>query len=208
MSLKKNWVRVYMAGKTDRQTDKSTRWAFTAYENQYDLLKEMPPGVAEWGWNSEICPETGRPHRQGFIRLHQQQRLSWFTTHFKGMHVEIAKNWQGLLKYCQKEDTREIGTQPIHQVNSIPTHFQYAETLAKEYLEIFGEDDIDECQWPSIHTARRTGLNSVQDRLDMLINRDIKSGKRYAAWITTNPQWETMWKSKWKPFILSFKSNA
>ena len=63
--------------KTDRQTDKSSRWGFTAYEDQYHLLEKMPPGIAEWGWQAEICPETNRPHRQGYLRLQSQQRFAW-----------------------------------------------------------------------------------------------------------------------------------
>ncbi|AXH77957.1 MAG: replication associated protein [Cressdnaviricota sp.] len=189
--------------KTDRQTDKSSRWSFTAYEEQYALFNTMPPGIAEWGWNAEICPETNRPHRQGYLRLQSQQRFAWLKKILPGVHIEVAKNWDALVNYCKKEDTRAPGTIPVHQTNSIPTHFQYAETVAQQYVELYGLSDLDDCEWdPPLVT--RTKLISIMDRLDAIVNKDITEGRRYAAWITTNPAWTVMWKSKAKPFLRSF----
>lgn len=190
------------AGKTDRQTDKSSRWGFTAYEHQYHLLETMPPGIAEWGWNAEICPETNRPHRQGYLRLQSQQRFAWVRKILPGVHIEVAKNWDALVNYCKKEDTRAPGTTPVHQTNSIPNHYQYAETLAQRYVELYGTTDIWKTLWD--HDPNVKDVISFKDRLDELVNQDIREGRRYAAWITTNPSWNAMWKSKWKPFIVSF----
>lgn len=193
--------------KTDRQTDKSSRWSFTAYEEQYALFNTMPPGIAEWGWNAEICPETNRPHRQGYLRLQSQQRFAWLKKIFPGVHIEVAKNWDALVNYCKKEDTRAPGTTPVHQTNSIPNHYQYAETVAQRYVELYGLEDLDDCEWdPPLVT--RTKLISIMARLDTIVNTDITEGRRYAAWITTNPAWTVMWKSKCKPFLRSFDQKA
>lgn len=193
--------------KTDRQTDKSSRWSFTAYEEQYALFNTMPPGIAEWGWNAEICPETNRPHRQGYLRLQSQQRFAWLKKILPGVHIEVAKNWDALVNYCKKEDTRAPGTTPVHQTNSIPNHYQYAETVAQRYVELYGLEDLDDCEWdPPLVT--RTKLISIMARLDTIVNTDITEGRRYAAWITTNPAWTVMWKSKCKPFLRSFDQKA
>jgi len=97
--------------KTDRQTDKSSRWSFTAYEDQYGLVDDMSKSatIAEYGWNPEICPETGRKHRQGYLRSKNQVRFSALKKEFPGIHFEVAKNWEALKNYCKKEETREQG---------------------------------------------------------------------------------------------------
>jgi len=192
------------SGKTDRQTDKSSRWAFTAYEAQWALFTTIHPGIAEWGWNTEICPETNRKHYQGYIRLTSQQRFSWLKKLLPGVHLEVSKNWDALVNYCKKEDTRAPGTTPVSQVNSILTHYQYAEEIAKRYYERFGIDDFNDCCWDKKHTNDKTNLISVSDRMDQLINFDIESGRRYVAWIVENPSWVAMWKKRYKSFIKSY----
>lgn len=100
----------------DRQTDKTTRWAFTAYEKQWPLFETMNELVAEWGWQTEECPETQRKHYQGFIRTKRQVRLSQLLKIFSGVHLEQARNWDALVAYCNKSDTAVSGTQ-VHQLN-------------------------------------------------------------------------------------------
>lgn len=98
-------------------TVRSTRWSFTAYEPQYGLLENMPDLVAEWGWQDEVCPQTDRRHRQGYIRTHTQQRFSALKRVLPGIHIEIARNWQALLEYCKKDETRDASGNQVHQVN-------------------------------------------------------------------------------------------
>lgn len=95
--------------------EKSTRWAFTAYEDQWSLFDVAPPLVAEWGWNHEESPTTGRKHYQGFIRTSRQVRFKQLSQLFPGVHIEPAKNWDALVNYCKKTDTRIDGTEPNHQ---------------------------------------------------------------------------------------------
>lgn len=128
--------------KTDRRPlpsspsgqDKTTRWAFTAYEGQYDLFKVMPPIVAEWGWQTEICPKTQREHYQGYMRTTRQVRHKQMRETFPGVHIDTAINWQALLNYCKKTETAVPGTQQ-HYTQSIPsmTMAQALTRLASEY---------------------------------------------------------------------------
>lgn len=97
---------------------KTTRWAFTAYENQWHLFETMPPGVAEWAWQQEICKSTGRPHYQGWIRTQRQMRDAAMRKLLPGVHIEQARDWNQLKQYCVKTDTAVPGTQ-VHGVNEI-----------------------------------------------------------------------------------------
>jgi len=180
--------------KTDRQT-KSTQWAFTAYEDQWKYFEAMDPGIKKWGWQIEECPETKRKHYQGYILLYKQQRFSYVTGLIPGVHIQKARNWKALLNYCCKLETRVPGTVPVEYVNDIPSHFQYAERVAKEIAD----------------TCRNIGKSPMElphDRLMKLIEdmvkSDIQQGKRYAAWIASNPQWKAMWKPYGISFILSY----
>lgn len=182
-----------MDAQTDRQA-KSSRWSFTAYKDQWSLFETIPPGIAEWGWQREICPETNREHYQGFLRLTQQQRFAWVAKKLPGVHVEVARNWAALIAYCKKEDTRVSGTKPVHHTNSIPTHFQYAEHVA---ATIAGSIPDGKCIYYLTHERM---LQLIED----IVKHDIAAGKRYAAWIASNPQWKAMWKPFGRQFIMSF----
>lgn len=93
-------------------TDKSTRWAFTAYEGQYSIIesvaKEGHQLVAEIGWQDEICPKTQKKHRQGYCRTVRQVRFAQIKEVLSsGIHIEVAKNWEALVNYCKKVESRD-----------------------------------------------------------------------------------------------------
>lgn len=122
--------------KTDRQTDKTTRWAFTAYEDQFGLFDKIPDKVKEWGWQTEICPTTERKHYQGYILTRTQQRHKAMRDMFPGVHIEVAREWNALVNYCKKIDTAIEGTQK-HEVNE-RKYLQFADALvnvAKCYID-------------------------------------------------------------------------
>lgn len=96
--------------------DKSTRWAFTAYENEWPLFHTMPDIVAEWEWQPEECPETKRKHYQGYIRTKRQVRFAQLKGVLPGVHLEVAKNWEALIQYCRKDKSKAGAS--VHQVNA------------------------------------------------------------------------------------------
>jgi len=165
--------------------EKSSRWQFTAFEPQFSIFdKPIPPGVAEWGWQTEEAPETGRKHYQGYIRLQQQQRFSWMKKAFPGVHVEIARNWFALLDYCRKEETRVPGTEQIHVVNDIPNKFDYATEVADRIVKLCPEYE----EW---------SLEDALFNIHALVCVDLEKGRRGVNWIASNPDWITMWKKFW-----------
>jgi len=113
-------------------TDKTTRWAFTAYENQYAIIDNVDKSVvAEMGFQDEVCPETGRKHRQGYIRTHRQVRFSQMLKILPGIHVEVARNWEALQAYCRKNETRDASGSQVHKDYS-----KYAPARLHEILEL------------------------------------------------------------------------
>jgi hypothetical protein len=87
----------------------------TVYEPQFTLLDTMPSLIAEWGWQDESCPETGRLHRQGYFRTARQMRFSQAKDLLPGVHIEQARDWNKLLNYCKKKDT-SLGNR-VHETN-------------------------------------------------------------------------------------------
>lgn len=94
--------------------EKSTRWAFTAYEQQFPLFSSKPELVRFWKWNHEVCPQTQRQHYQGAIQTTRQVRFKQIQKLFPGVHFEIPRNWPALLLYCQKSDTQVEGGNHNH----------------------------------------------------------------------------------------------
>lgn len=103
---------------TDKQTDtkqRSSRWAFTAYEEQWSLIDAMKgkieghPIIRMMKWQTEKCKDTGRLHYQGAI---QTVQCRWSALHkiFPGVHIERAREWFKLLNYVKKDDTAIPGT--------------------------------------------------------------------------------------------------
>nr|WAE42251.1 MAG: replication associated protein [Cressdnaviricota sp.] len=99
------------------EPQKSTRWAFTAYEPQWSSLDVMPEVIARWGWQPEICPKTQRKHWQGYMLTRRSVRRSQLSKLFPVIHFEVARNWTALLKYCEKVETRDASGVAVHAVN-------------------------------------------------------------------------------------------
>ena len=110
-------------------TEKSTRWQMTVFEGQFPLLEVMPPIVAEWGWQDEICPNTQKIHKQGYLRTYKQQRFAAMKAALPGVHIEVARDWLKLINYCKKTESAVEGTQ-VNEKNDIPSLFTYSTELA------------------------------------------------------------------------------
>lgn len=173
---------------TDRQTDKSSRWAFTAYQEQYGLLETVPDFVAEWGWQDEICPETQRKHRQGYLRTHQQVRFSRLRKEFPGIHFEVAKNWEALKSYCKKEATKDPSGNVVVQVNE-RKFLKFHEALIRiaevyEKPQIDGTQSLKECIEEAFWKAVRVLIRIHPADISLYSNPQI-----LRAWYHTYPVW-------------------
>lgn len=161
-------------------TDKSSRWSMTVYEDQYGLLTIMPPEIAEWGWQDEVCPTSGKPHRQGYLRTKSQMRFSALKKILPGIHIEVAKNWSALLIYCKKEETRDPSGEQVHQVNNMPSKYTYAAEIAERLS-----------QKPDF---KRWSLEQLLDEVRETALIDICDGRSGIEWVIIDPNWKLMWK--------------
>lgn len=95
--------------------DKSTRWQFTAFEEQWVYFNPevRPDFIAEGGWQMEKSPSTGKLHYQGHLRTNVQVRLSFLIKKFPGVHFEVARDWSALKNYDKKKETRVEGSEPM-----------------------------------------------------------------------------------------------
>jgi len=179
-------------------TAKTSRWSFTAYEGQWCLFKQIPPGIAEWGWQLEKCPTTGREHYQGYIRTQQQQRFAWLHKLLPGVRLEVARNWDALVNYCKKVETRVDGAEQVHVVSDIPTQYTYAEEISEWFAQ-------QRKQYPDIKEFNFEDWTTEQALLaiDARVRTDIANGRRGVQWIASNPNWKVMWKAFWKECLLA-----
>jgi len=195
---------------------KTTRWQFTAYEGQWRMFNTMPRQVAEWGWNTELCPKTNRLHYQGYMRTGQQQRESAMWSLFPGVHFEVARDWPALVQYCKKAATRVPGTEPVSDVNTFPDMFGYSEELASrlpnwdQVRELWMKDTEDKmaiCRRRQV-SAAELGLKvydtpelfCYETLLKDMIQFDVIRGHP-VEFIVQNPLFITMWKNKIKDLI-------
>lgn len=210
-------------GETDRQTDKtakSSRWAFTAFEEQYGLFKVMPPYVFEWGWQEETAPSTGKKHYQGYLRTKQQVRLAQLRKTFPGVHFEVSRNWDALKQYCSKSETAVSGTK-VHQTSG---NMRTIYSLAKEVAQALPSLEDLRDEYEAIRKRLRSNTTSGVEpnygtynvsswseyfahRIQLEVKLIIRSGGLDAAWLASNPQWKCMWNQYGEDFLVGIKSN-
>jgi len=196
-------------GETDRQTDKTSRWAFTAYEEQWPLFNTtvLPEIVAELGWQTEKCPDTQREHYQGFLRTTRQVRFAQLKKIFPKVHLEPARNWDALVKYCKKTDTAIPGTQ-VYQENK-KEYLTMAQALTKlaahrPYVDSSRFLEMDEKQieafqkkyyWDCVQNILKTSPDEIGLYSQPQYERAFRNTKQ--IWIdladlsTENMEWET-----------------
>jgi len=153
---------------------RTSKWAFTAFEPQWPLFENMPPIVADAGWQIEVAPETGKRHYQGYIQTLSTQRFAAMKKAFPGVHLEVAKNWKALIAYCNKKDTAVPGSQVVYKNdNKFMNKFQFMEYLMKEVS--------------LNHDWKDMMIDEIERLVIRLGNEYIIEGNTYVAWILSDP---------------------
>ena len=94
--------------KTDRQTDKATWWAVTAYNDDITILENKetyPDWVLKVYGGREQCPSTGTIHFQGAVQCVRQQRFAAMKSWLPTANLKPAIHKECLVKYVMKEET-------------------------------------------------------------------------------------------------------
>lgn len=173
--------------KTDRQTDKGTWWSVTAFNDEIAILSDKDKWPAEvhtvYG-GLEECPDTGRKHFQGAIRLNKQQRLSWFKSWLPTAHLEIARSKEALVKYAMKEETA-IGdkTQQENTVTYMRAEqvcMALMDSVFDDYkdLDMVKTDDKDYIFWVAVNRLLEKDIRLA----GQLMNPTLKSWFRNTKW--------------------------
>lgn len=172
------------------ETNKSSRWQFTAYEAQWNLFVTMPTLIAEWGWQQEVCPKTDRPHYQGYIRTSRQVRFAQIKNLLPGVHLEVARDWNALVQYCKKKDTAVEGTQH-HQANNMTLTMAQALIRVAEYRD----RDIDYSGCESVRDFREKYVLEF----DIAVAKILEENENLIG-LYSQPQYErayVKWRNVW-----------
>lgn len=182
-----------MSRQTDRQTDKSSRWAFTAFESQWSLfdkdqLKEHTI-VKDCGWQEEVCPDTQRRHYQGYMLTQRQVRLSQLVKEFPGVHFEVARDWMKLLNYCRKTDTAVPDSQVKYSSDRqyLNMHSAFI-LLGKEYAENKEDFYNDLLEYTKLQGAKDPDVFEYKWLSRRLVDKQPEDVAVYS-----NPQFQRAW---------------
>jgi len=182
---------------TDRQTDKSTAWIATAYNDEIELLEDAsryPAIVKEVHGGREMCPQTGKLHFQGAIILHSQQRLSALKRWLPTAHLEPAKSKEAIKRYCMKQETAagdktvRANVQPYFCMDELLTLLgnevrDLHANSVHEYIDLITDDeDRNKEYWWAV--------NCVIERYPRTISAYAQSAVK-TAWRYTSHYWKS-----------------
>lgn len=97
-----------------------TKWIATFYEGEYHYFDDMPSIVKKFGYQDEVCPTTGKKHRQAWL-LTTQQSCNAIRKKLYGVHIDPAmsqQHWDNIVEYCKKARTRDISGTVVEEVSN------------------------------------------------------------------------------------------
>lgn len=91
----------------------AVHWCFTSYKEELDIKRDQ---CAYFVYGYEKCPDTGRKHKQGYIKLKKKMRMAQVKTvlNDNSVHLEVKRgSVDEAIKYCMKDGTYiEYGERP------------------------------------------------------------------------------------------------
>lgn len=97
-----------------------TKWSATFYEGEYHYFDNMPSVVKSYGYQDEVCPTTGKKHRQAWL-LTAQQSFRAIQKKIPGVHLKPVltdEHWDNLKDYCKKARTRDLSGNVVEEVKN------------------------------------------------------------------------------------------
>ncbi len=151
-------------------------------ETDIDLFQDLTY-FNKWIVQEEICPNTGTPHLQGFLRCVTKKRLKTIINDWKGWHWEPMKgSIRDNIKYCTKEaSTPEDGRRWVRgfklppKINSIHSSqlYQWQKILLDK---LKGKPDDRTVHW-YYETEGKTGKSAFSKYLALKYNALVIGGK-------------------------------
>jgi len=158
--------------KTDRQTDKSTWWSITAYNDEIALLEDTtkwPAEVKKVYGGREMCPTTERIHFQGAVQYSRQVRFSHVKKWLPTAHIEAARQETALKTYVMKADTA-VGDKTVRE-NITPYFPHHAVCKLLALVDVPDTGDDERMFWDQVNKL----LVTHQMLSSILSNSSFKS---------------------------------
>jgi len=144
-------------------------------------------------YQDEVCPRTGRKHRQTALLLHKQLRFSTLSALLPGVHIEPARDWINLLAYCEKTDTRDLSGSQV-TAKSTYKHIQLHDMLT-DFGDIYIRLNPTECPICNITDCKCSVMVDKQDVSDywVIANVYMRSHPEMCH-LVGSPIAQTLWK--------------
>lgn len=157
--------------KVVRGTSQWKDWCFTAYHDAKEVKKvaeDHEGGKIKYMiFQTEVCPETGREHQQGYVCFTRKTTMvgvkEFFNQYKMKPHLEPRKGTSAQAAgYCIKKESRKEGTEPVI-VGIMPVAGQVtgASDLAKKVAE---GGDLNELalEYPSAYVRTYRGFQDLE----------------------------------------------
>ncbi len=89
-------------------TSRYRKWCFTINKPIMDDYPKILEFCKKYIYQLELG-ESGTLHLQGCLELTNNKTMSALSALLPKAHLEVCKNWQAAIKYCQKLETRADG---------------------------------------------------------------------------------------------------
>lgn len=186
---------------------RSRNWCFTDFNlNDWEDIYNRSKKIRFIGYELERCPDSGKPHYQGFVQFETCMRLSEAKKHLedKTIHIEIMKgNLQQNIKYCSKDKNYKSYGKFISQgqrmdLENVINEINTKNMTKSEVIETF----------PVKYIMYKNGLNAIIEHNEQKSRQKIRdievivysgktgTGKTYKA-VTENPEAYIISNLKW-----------
>lgn len=177
--------------------DRGTKWSITHHVESEEEAREYMSRLLPPGWKLtgqlEAGKESGKLHVQALLST-PQVRFSAVKKILPTSHIEKARSPAALAKYVNKEDTRVAA---LKGSETIPNMFEYSEDVARRLSVNHIEREMSQrLQKGNITPTEFAKLRGemLMDAVEMLVNEDIKNGKRGIEFHSVNPMFVAAWK--------------
>lgn len=176
---------------------RASNWKAAIFDvdDNWAKMDNLPEFIKKVYWQPEICPTTGKEHRQVHVVTHRQVRLKQMTgwiAKTKWLAVLGQQHISNSIKYCSKDETRKDGAAP--QVTEGKAYLQVHELLLTVARRAWYE--LKPFEW-YVHTY---GHNYAQ------LDKQYEQSRKWAAvakylvrddleWVSklSNPVLEKLW---------------
>lgn len=147
------------------ETRKTLRSVTLTIYDQVPNFDEISDKVKYFAYGDEVCPTTGRAHKQGFAYAHKPMRFTTWKSLFPTAHIEEMRgNLRQNIDYCSKESTLiEHGEKPME--NGKKRSFQEFHDRMHEGEKIMDIATSGDAEMSKIHCMYGRGLEKQEQYL-------------------------------------------